>query len=149
MMKSNYLLRYHEFYYQRVTKLKEQVKGLKNRLSDEEFKQHEIVKLAYRIRNADQEIIPQDPDRPEYRLKGELKKYRRYKQGLQRYRIMFCFSTQPKIIVYLYLNDEKHLRKDGDKHDPYNEFKKFLRKGMFSHNPSDQKIQKWIREYQW
>jgi len=148
-MENNYLLQYHEFYYQRVTQLKEQVKELKIKLSDEEFKQHEIVKLAYRIRQADQEIIPQDPDKPDYRLTGELKKYRRYKQRLQRYRLMFCFSSQPKIIIYLYLNDEKHLRKEGDKHDPHNEFTKLVKRGIFSHKPTDQKIQQWIRNYHW
>lgn len=146
-MKSNYLLRYHDFYFQRIAKLKERVKELHGKLSDEEFRQHEIVKLAYRIREADQEIIPRDPNRPEYRLTGNLKKYRRYKQGLQRYRLFFCFSNQPKIILYLYLNDEKHLRKTGDRNDPYEEFKSLVTKGYFSHNPDDPKIQKWIKNY--
>ncbi len=147
MIVNSYLLRCHKFYSERVGKLKEQVKELKNKLNDDEFKQHEVVKLAYRIRRADHEIIPQDPDRPEYRLRAELKKYRRYKQGLQRYRIIFCFSNQPKIIVYLYINDEKHLRKEGSKTDPYGEFKKHAKKGHFSHNPSDPKIQTWLNNY--
>lgn len=146
-MGNSYLLRYHVFYYQRIAQLKERVKELRDRLSDEEFKQHEIVKLASRVRKADQEIIPQDPDRPEYRLSGELKKYRRYKQGLQRYRIIFCFSNRPQIIIYLYLNDEKHLRKEDAKTDPYEEFKRLMRKGYFSHNPNDPKIQEWIKNY--
>ncbi len=146
-MKSNYLLKYHDFYFQRIAKLKDRVKELRNKLSNEEFRQHEIVKLAYRIREADQEIIPQDPNRPEYRLTGNLKKYRRYKQGLQRYRLFFCFSNQPKIILYLYLNDEKHLRKDGDRNDPYEEFKSLVKKEYLSHNPADSKIQKWIKSY--
>jgi len=146
-MKSNYLLKYHDFYFQRIAKLKEQVKELRNKLSNEEFRQHEIVKLAYRIREADQEIIPQDPNRPEYSLTGNLKKYRRYKQGLQRYRLFFCFSNQPKIILYLYLNDERHLCKAGDKNDPYEEFRRLVNKEYFSHNPGDPKIQKWIKSY--
>jgi len=146
-MASDYLLMYHLFYYQRVAQLKEQVKKLRHKLSGEEFRQHEIVKLAYRIRRADQEIIPQDPNRPEYRLRGDLRKFRRYKQGLQRYRLFFCFSNQPKIILYLYLNDEKGLRKSGAKSDPYQEFKKLVNKEVFSHNPDDPKIQKWIRSY--
>lgn len=144
-MRNDYLLKYHDFYFQRIAKLKEQVKELRDRLSDEEFRQHEIVKLAYRIREADQEIIPQDPNWPEYRLTGSLKKYRRYKQGLQRYRLFFCFSNQPRIILYLYLNDEKHLRKAGDKNDPYKEFKSLVDKECLSHNPDDPKIQKWIK----
>ena len=146
-MQSNYLLKYHDFYFQRIAKLKEQVKDLRNKLRDEEFRQHEIVKLAYRIRCADREIIPQDPNRPEYLLTGNLKKYRRYKQGLQRYRLFFCFSNHPKIILYLYLNDEKHLRKAGDKNDPYEEFKSLVAREHFSHKPDDQKIQKWIKNY--
>ena len=144
-MMSSYLLRYHLFYYQRIGELKEQVKILHQKLSPEEFKRHEIVKLAYRIRKADHEIIPQNPDRPEYRLAGELRKYRRYKQGLQRYRLFFCFSSHPGIILYLYLNDEKHLRKSGDRNDPYEEFKKLVATQYLSHNPEDPAIQKWIR----
>ena len=127
--------------------LKEQVRVLRSKLELDEFKQHETVKLTARIRRADQEIIPENPDRPEYRLKGVLKKYRRYKQGLQRYRLFFCFSSQPPIILYLYLNDEKHLRKAGGKRDPYEGFKKLVVKRYFSHNPDDPRIQKWIKEY--
>lgn len=146
-MKSEYLLKYHDFYYQRILGLKQRVKDLHEKLSPEEFKQHETVKLAYRIRKADQEIIPQDPDRPEYKLRVELKKYRRYKQGLQRYRLFFCFSSHPKVILYLYLNSEKNLRKAFDKNDPYEEFKKLVSKGIVSHNPNDPKIQKCIQNY--
>ena len=144
-MKIEYLLKYHEYYYQRISELKRQVKDLHRKLSTTEFRQHEIVKLAYRIRKADQEIIPQDPNQLEYFLRGKLRKYRRYKRGLKRYRIIFCFSSKPKIILYLYLNSEKHLRKEGSKSDLYEEFKKFVYRGHFSHNPSDPKIQKWIR----
>ncbi len=147
LMRSKYLLRYHDIYFQRIAKLKEQVRELHNKLDSKEYQQHEIVKLACRIRKADQEIIPQDPNLPEYRLRDELKKYRRYKQGLQRYRLFFCFSRHPQIILYLYLNDAKHLRKAGDKNDPYEEFKKLAAKGCFSHNPNDNKIQKWIKSY--
>jgi toxin YhaV len=146
-MKSSYLLRYHDFYFGRIVKLKDQVKKLRGRLDDKEFRQHEIVKLAYRIRQADQEIIPQDPNRPEYHLTGSLRKYRRYKQGLQRYRLFFCFANRPEIVLYLYLNDEKHLRKAGDRSDPYEEFKRLVTKEYFSHNPDDPKIQKWIKNY--
>ena len=144
---SDYLLRYHQVYAHRIARLKEQVKELRQKLNDEDFSHHEIVKLATRIRQADQVIIPQDPDRPEYRLSGELRKYRRYKRGLKRYRLFFCFSHQPKMILYLYLNDEKHLRKTGSKSDPYEDFKKLVGRGTFSHDPTDQKIQKWIYEY--
>ena len=144
---SKYLLKAHDFYYRRVRELTEQIKELHKKLEPDQFVQHPTVKLARRIREADRVIIPHDPAPPEYRLKAELKKFRRYKQGLKRYRLSFCFANHPKIILYLYLNDEKHLRKDGDKNDPYDVFKKFLKQGAVSHNPENPKIQKWVRNY--
>lgn len=145
---SNYVLQAHQFFAGKVDALKERVKELRHTLSNEDFVQHDVVKFAARVRKATLEIIPEDPNRRDYLLKDELKKFRRYKQGLQRYRIIFCFSNKPSIILYLYLNDEKHLRKDGSKNDPYTEFGNLLKKGEFSHDPQNPKIQQWIRKYQ-
>lgn len=146
---NNFYLKCHELFAQRIAELKEHVKKLHDTLPKEEFIQHETVKLAARIRKATLETIPEDPNRAEYLLSGELKKYRRYKQGLQRYRIIFCFSNRPSIIIYLYVNDRDHLRKQGDKNDPYEEFKKMVRSGKFSNDPQDPKIQKWIQNYKY
>ncbi len=146
---SKYYLKCHELFAGRIAKLKEQVKKLNATLPADEFVQHEMVQLAARIRRATVEIIPEDPNRPEYVLSGDLKKYRRYKQGLQRYRLMFCFSNKPAIIIYLYVNDKDHLRKQGDRNDPYEEFKQMVRSGKTSHDPQDPVIQKWIQQYQY
>lgn len=146
MMRNNYLLKSHDFYYARISQLKEQVKNLKLSLSQDEYIRHEVVKFAARLKKATQEIIPQDPNRVEYHLHGELKGYRRYKQGMQRYRLFFAFSMKPPLILFLYINDEKHLRKEGDKNDPYEEFRKFVNKGLFSSNPNDPRIQQWVHE---
>ncbi len=146
-MSNPYVLKIHQLLSQRIDDLKIQVKELKEKLDDSHYRQHPLVKFAYRIRKAVEEIIPENPDRLEYQLSGELRKYRRYKQGLQRYRLFFCFSNQPRIILYLYLNDEKHLRKEGDKNDPYEVFKKFIKQGTFSNDPENSRIQKWISEY--
>jgi toxin YhaV len=146
LTKHRYLLKYHALYHRRIQALKDQVKELRARLTEAEYCQHEVVKFAARVRHADQTIIPQDPDRKDYRLTGPLRKYRRYKQGLQRYRLFFCFSNTPPIILYLYLNDEKHLRKAGDKNDPYAEFQRLVHRGVFSHDPSAVTIQQWIHD---
>lgn len=143
MAKTRYLLRYHEFYFQRVSELKARIRGLKERLSAEEFRRHETVKLAVRVRDAEQEIA-QDPNRPEYLLHGDLRKFRRYKRGLGRYRILFCFSNKPPIIIFLYLNTQDCLRKEGGRRDPYEEFKALLRRGRVSHDPADPRIERWI-----
>lgn len=146
-MGNPYVLKIHQLLFQRIDNLKIQVKELKEKLDDNSYRQHPLVKFAYRIRKAVEEIIPENPDRSEYQLTGELRKYRRYKQGLQRYRLFFCFSSEPRIILYLYLNDEKHLRKEGDKNDPYEIFKKFIRQGVVFNDPENPRIQKWISEY--
>jgi len=147
MKKSDYSLKAHEFYLSHILKLTARVKKLRRKLKDEEYFQHPLVKFAKRVRGADGKIIPQDPDRPDYRLHGPLKKYRRYKQGLQRYRLFFAFSSRVKIIIYLYLNEEREQRQAGGKNDPYENFLKFVKKGHVSHDPNDPAIQKWVRNY--
>jgi len=146
-VKNNYLLKAHEIFFQRTLELNNEVKALSEKLSQDELRQHETVKLAKRIYMAALETIPQNPNDPSYYLKDELRKYRRYKQGLGRYRLFFAFSTTPKIILYLYLNDKTSLRKEGDKNDPYERFKAFVKQGKVSHDPLDPRIQKWIRGY--
>lgn len=146
MMKNDYFLKFHDFYYSRLSQLKEQIRKLKSTLPSDEYVHNEVVKFAARLKKATFEIIPQDPNKSEYQLHGDLKGYRRYKQGLKRYRLFFVFSNRPPLILYLYINDEKHLRKEGDKSDPYEEFKKLVIKGLFSSNPVDPKIQQWVRE---
>lgn len=143
MAKTKYLVKYHEFYFQRVRQLKSRVFELKTCLSPAEFVQHETVKLAARIRDAEKEIA-EDPNKPEYLLRDELRKFRRYKRGLGRYRIIFCFSSDPPIIIFLYLNTAETLRKSGDRKDPYEQFKAMLRRGEMSHAPDDPKTRKWI-----
>lgn len=145
-MKTNYLLKAHHLYRERVIDLKEQVTHLRGSLSRETFCQHEVVKFAARLRRATLEVIPEDPNRPDYRLKGNLRKFRRYKQGLQRYRLFFASSNEPPVVLYLYVNDRKHLRKDGDKNDPYEVFAKLVKKGVFSSDPSDSKMAQWISD---
>ena len=143
MGKIKFLLKYHELYHQRIQQLKARVRELKERLEPSEFRRHETVKLAVRIRDAEDEIA-EDPDRRDYLLRDELRKFRRYKKGLGRYRIIFCFSNHPPIILFLYLNTEDSLRKEGGRRDPYEEFKSLLRRGRVSHDPTDPRIQNWL-----
>ncbi len=145
--KNNYFLKAHEIFFQRTVELNDEVKALSRKLKPEELQQHETVKLAHRVYKATLDIIPENPDPPSYRLTADLKQYRRYKQGLGRYRLFFAFSNTPKIILYLYLNDRTTLRKAGDRNDPYERFKTFVRRGSVSHDPLDPRIQTWIRDY--
>ncbi len=146
MRKNNYLLKFHQFFINRVLLLIGKVKKLHRSLSFEEYKKHTLVKLLKRITDAYSEHIPQSPNLSDYYLKGSLSKFRRYKRGLQRNRMMFCFANNPPIIIYLYINDENHLRSDGSQRDPYKEFTALVKKGVFSSDSSDPAMQKWIKE---
>jgi toxin YhaV len=143
---NNYLLKQHSIYADRVAELTRNVKKLKARLSPVDFSRHPFVKFAWRVRKAERELIPENPDHPDYQLKGNLKRFRRFKKGIKRYRVFFCFSQSPKIILYLYLNNDKTLRKEGDKNDPYLLFKKYVDKGVFSHGPTDKKITMFLTD---
>lgn len=143
---SKYLLKYHDLFAERILQLSFIVRELSKKLPKEEYQQHPKVKIFARLVKATLEIVPQDPNHRDYLLKGNLAKFRRYKKGLQRFRLIFCFSQTPPLIAYLYINDESHLRKDGSKNDPYCEFEALLKKGYFSHDPKDPKIQKWLTD---
>ncbi len=142
---NNFQLKYHAFYASRIHDLQRYVRTLYGVLSAEEFDHNETVKLLARLRQATRHTIPENPNLSQYYLKGSLRKFRRYKQGMKRYRLLFCFSQIPAIIVYLYVNDKNHLRKQGGKNDPYVEFLNLLQAGVFSHNPMDQRMSDWIQ----
>ncbi len=145
MKRNSYLIMFHQFFVNRVLSLFEKVKRLHVALPFDEYKKHTSVKLLSRITKAYAENIPQNPNHPDYYLRGALSKFRRYKRRLQRYRMMFCFANNPPVIVYLYINNEDHLRSDGSQRDPYKEFTALVKKGVFSTNPNDPEMQKWIK----
>ena len=146
MKRNNYIIRFHDFFRERISILKSKVIKLKKVLPREQYVQNDLVKLLARLFYAIEEAIPENPNCPDYLLKGKLSKFRRFKKGLQRHRLIFCFSNNPQVILYLYVTDADHLRKDGDKNDPYREFERLLNSGLFSHNPTDQKMRKWINQ---
>jgi toxin YhaV len=89
-----------------------------------------IVKLAF-------EIIPQDPHRPEYRQGNTLGADRRHwfrAKFFQQYRLFFRFHHKSRIIVYVWVNDQKTKRAYESKHDAYRVFQKMLETG---HPPED------------
>lgn len=145
MAMSNYVIKAHVFFVERVTKLIERVTKLRKLLPDQEYRIHPTVKLLARIERACFNIIPKNPNHSDYYLKGKLAKFRRYKKGLQRYRIIYCFSQNPPLIAYLYLNDEAHLRTEGGKNDPYEEFETLLNTGAIGSDLNDIRLRTWIQ----
>lgn len=128
---NGWTLLYHPIFGRRYQLLITEARRLKERLSEDDFRKHPTVKLAASVARLIGEIIPTDPASPEFRLRGDLAKFRRAKgRGLpSRYRLVFTFSSTAKTIIYLYLNDEGTLRKQGTKNDPYEVFCSFLVRG--------------------
>ncbi|HEX5415903.1 MAG TPA: type II toxin-antitoxin system YhaV family toxin [Chloroflexota bacterium] len=125
---NGWTLLYHPVCGDRYRQLRAEARRLKAALSPEEFRRHPRVKLAAHVRRLILEIVPANPDAVEYRLRGDLARFRRAKgHGLPpRYRLFWAFSNQARTIIYLYLNDESTPRKEGSDTDPYEVFRQLL-----------------------
>ncbi len=103
----------------------------------ETFANHKTVKLLKRITDLITEEIPEDPAHSKFNQGNTLgTDYRHWKRAkFGRYRLFFRFDAKTrqkgkgKAIVYAWVNDEKTLRKAGDKKDPYALFAKGLQQG--------------------
>jgi toxin YhaV len=81
--------------------------------------------------------VPQDPTDKRYRLGDALreayKHWFRDKFGGDRFRLFFRYDSKSRIIVYVWINDERTLRTYGAKSDAYAVFSSMLADG----NPPD------------
>ena len=99
------------------------------------YKTHPKTKLLASVYRAITELVPANPDAPDFRLGKTLgadnTNWRRVKKGLpDRYRLFFRFALSPvKVIVHVWFNDEDTLRKAGSKTDVYETFKRMLARG--------------------
>ncbi|MGH6946138.1 MAG: type II toxin-antitoxin system YhaV family toxin [Kiloniellales bacterium] len=83
-----------------------------------------IARLAF-------QMVPQDPERSDYRQGDTLgvdRKHWMRAKLFQQYRLFFRFRKAEKIIVYAWVNDESSLRAYGSKTDAYSVFRKMLDK---------------------
>ena len=99
------------------------------------YQTHPKTKLLASVYRAITELVPANPDAPDFRLGKTLgadnTNWRRVKKGLpDRYRLFFRFALSPvKVIVHVWFNDEDTLRKAGSKTDVYETFKRMLARG--------------------
>lgn len=101
------------------------------------FANHKTVKLLKRITDLITEEIPEDPAHSKFNQGNTLgTTYRHWKRAkFGRYRLSFRFDARTseegrgKAIIYAWVNDDKTLRKAGDKNDPYALFARGLQKG--------------------
>jgi toxin YhaV len=93
---------------------------------------HPAAKMLATINHYIRDAIPRDPNAPEFRQGNTLGSDNRHWFRARfhgRYRLFYRFSTEQKIIIYAWVNDEGSLRKSGSKTDPYAVFKGMLESG--------------------
>jgi toxin YhaV len=115
----------------RYRNLVEKVEKLHASLSRKDYEHHPEVKLLAAAHRLITSLTPADPNARDFRLGDDLSKFRRVKKhGLpERYRLFYTFSSVDRVIILLYLNDADTLRKRGAGSDPYEIFKRMVRRG--------------------
>lgn len=100
------------------------------------YKKKRPAKQLAAIRKLMFETIPADPAGVEFRQGKTLgQKYKHWFRAkfFQQYRLFFRYHAAEKIIVYVWVNDDKTKRAYGSKTDAYLIFQKMLKNG----NPPD------------
>lgn len=121
----------HKLFIDQFKKLLSEVSELQ-RSDPTGYESHPKAKFFATINRLIRETIPEDPTAPEFRQGNTLGKTNKHWFRAKfhgRYRLFFRFSSQHRIIVYTWLNDEKTLRKAGAKTDPYIVFQSMLKSG--------------------
>jgi len=139
MVANGWRLYAHPLFEVQLEKLTDQVERLKGQFP-KEYESRAATKLLSTISRLIYETIPTDPNSAEFRqgntLGGENCHWFRPKFHA-RNRLFFRFSSQEKVIVYAWVNDESSLRKAGAKTDPYAVFASMLKAGNPPKNFSD------------
>ena len=121
----------HPLFLDDFTSLIEKVEALKEK-DPQNFEKKSAAKRLAAIAKLAFEVIPQDPSLPDYRqgvtLGNDHKHWFRAK-FFQQYRLFFRFDSASKIIVFVWVNDEKNKRAYGSKTDAYRVFEKMLNSG--------------------
>lgn len=96
------------------------------------YKSHPKARFLAAVLKLTKDSIPNNPGDPIFRQGITLEKQNKHwlrAKFFKHYRLFFRYSTQHKIIIYVWLNDERTLRKANSSTDPYFVFSSMLRKG--------------------
>lgn len=110
------------------TKLRREVEELAAKHPDS-YKQHGKTIFLRDLRDIVLTQVPGDPGADRYRQGNTLgARYRHWRRAKfrERFRLFFRYSSAHKTIIYVWLNDEKTLRKEGGRTDVYTVFRSML-----------------------
>ena len=131
MLANGWRLFVHPLFAQQLERLTSQVEALAAK-DPESYRSQPATKLLATIRRYILEIIPNNPNAAEFRQGNTLGSDNRHwfrAKFHDRYRLFFRFSSQDKVIIYAWVNDEDSLRKAGSRTDPYSIFRNMLASG--------------------
>lgn len=122
----------HPLFTRQRDKLERAVEAARDKHPDR-YRDSADAKLLAAIAKLTLDLIPADPGAPQFRQGDTLGKARKHwfraKFGNGRYRLFYQFSSQAKVVIYAWVNNEQSLRTYGSKRDAYAVFKAMLEKG--------------------
>ena len=131
MLSRGWRLFVHLLFESQIEKLTAQVERLASK-DPQGYVSHPAAKLLATIYHYIVEVIPADPNSAEFQQGNTLGPDNRhwFRAKLHgRYRLFYRFSSQERIIIYAWINDENTLRKRVSKTDPYALFGTMLESG--------------------
>ncbi|RMF73682.1 MAG: type II toxin-antitoxin system YhaV family toxin [Alphaproteobacteria bacterium] len=126
----------HPLFLDQLEALRTEVERCKRR-NPTTWRQKDAAKRLAAIYKLIWEVIPADPDSPKFRLGktlGSAYGHWRRAKFFKRYRLFFRYSSEHRVIVFVWVNDRTSLRATGSKRDVYAVFKNMLARG---HPPDD------------
>lgn len=132
---NGWTLRFHTSFIQQATHLRSQVEFLRQK-DLATYRSKKVTKRFAALLHLVFDVIPQDPERPEYRQGDTLgPKYKSWFRAkfFQQYRLFFRYNKESRIIIFGWVNDDQTKRAYDSKTDAYRVFQKMLDHG----NPPD------------
>ena len=134
MIQNGWQLFYFKLFKTALDELERTVAKLAKR-DPADYKAHLKTGLLASVYKTITQMVPANPDDADFRLGktlgAEYGNWRRVKKSMPaRYRLFFRFASSPaKVIVYVWFNDERTLRKAGSRTDVYEAFRRMLLRG--------------------
>ena len=125
--------------------LRAEVRRLKKELPEQDYIEHQTVKVFKWVHDHITRVVPADPNARTFWLKANLRVFRRAHLP-QRYRLFWVLSEKHHVIMFLYLNDEATKRKAGSKNDPYEVFQRLVTSGEIGQD-YDANVRAWLEQH--
>lgn len=122
----------HPLFLNQVEELVKQVEHLQQKYP-QDYQKKNVTKRLAAIAKLAFEVIPQDPTRSEYRQGATLGndyKHWFWAKFFQQYRLFFRYHLEAKIIVLVWVNDEKLKQAYETGTDAYRVFQKMLGRSL-------------------